>query len=60
MDNLNYCCGKHKIDGVALAQGSLLTVGRRVPLAAHCGAVNADQREVDKRVLGWFTSHDRR
>jgi pimeloyl-ACP methyl ester carboxylesterase len=30
-----------------------------VPLAGHCGAVNADQQEFDKRVLGWFTSLDR-
>jgi dipeptidyl aminopeptidase/acylaminoacyl peptidase len=31
-----------------------------VPLAGHCGAVNADQQGFDKRVLDWFRSHDRR
>jgi uncharacterized protein len=30
-----------------------------VPLAGHCGAVNAAGPEFDTRVLGWFTSHDR-
>jgi dipeptidyl aminopeptidase/acylaminoacyl peptidase len=30
-----------------------------VPHAGHCGAVNADHQEFDRRVLGWFTSHDR-
>jgi uncharacterized protein len=30
-----------------------------VPKAGHCGAVNADGQEFDRRVLGWFTSHDR-
>ena len=29
-----------------------------VPLAGHCGAVNAAGQEFDTRVLGWFTSHD--
>ena len=29
-----------------------------VPLAGHCGAVNAAGREFDARVIGWFTSHD--
>jgi|NGEPerStandDraft_6_1074524.scaffolds.fasta_scaffold19254_2 hypothetical protein len=29
-----------------------------MPNAGGCGAVNADQQEFDKRVLGWFTSHD--
>jgi pimeloyl-ACP methyl ester carboxylesterase len=31
-----------------------------VPLAGHCGAVNAAGQEFDTRVLGWFVSHDRR
>ena len=31
-----------------------------VPLAGHCGAVNAAPQEFDTRVLGWFSSHDRR
>jgi dipeptidyl aminopeptidase/acylaminoacyl peptidase len=30
-----------------------------VPLAGHCGAVNAAGQEFNTRVLGWFTSHDR-
>jgi pimeloyl-ACP methyl ester carboxylesterase len=30
-----------------------------VPNAGHCGAVNADGQEFDRRVLGWFSSHDR-
>ena len=30
-----------------------------VPLAGHCGSVNAAPQEFDTRVLGWFTSHDR-
>jgi hypothetical protein len=29
-----------------------------VPLAGHCGAVNAAGQEFTTRVLGWFTSHD--
>jgi dipeptidyl aminopeptidase/acylaminoacyl peptidase len=29
-----------------------------VPLAGHCGAVNAAGQEFNTRVLGWFTSHD--
>ncbi|MGB9233651.1 MAG: alpha/beta fold hydrolase [Terriglobales bacterium] len=29
-----------------------------VPRAGHCGAVNAAGQEFDRRVLGWFTSHD--
>lgn len=29
-----------------------------VPLAGHCGAVNAAGREFDTRVLGWFRSHE--
>jgi dipeptidyl aminopeptidase/acylaminoacyl peptidase len=29
-----------------------------VPLAGHCGAVNAAAQEFNTRVLGWFTSHD--
>jgi hypothetical protein len=29
-----------------------------VPLAGHCGAVNAAAHEFNTRVLGWFTSHD--
>jgi dipeptidyl aminopeptidase/acylaminoacyl peptidase len=29
-----------------------------VPLAGHCGAVNAAGREFYTRVLGWFRSHD--
>lgn len=29
-----------------------------VPFAGHCGAVNADPSEFDKRVLGWFRSHE--
>jgi dipeptidyl aminopeptidase/acylaminoacyl peptidase len=29
-----------------------------VPLAGHCGAVNAATREFNTRVLSWFTSHD--
>jgi hypothetical protein len=28
-----------------------------VPGAGHCGAVNADHRGFDSRVLGWFSSH---
>jgi uncharacterized protein len=31
-----------------------------VPLAGHCGAVNAAEKEFNTRVLGWFTSHDGR
>jgi dipeptidyl aminopeptidase/acylaminoacyl peptidase len=31
-----------------------------VPLAGHCGAVNAAGQEFNTRVLGWFSSHDRR
>jgi pimeloyl-ACP methyl ester carboxylesterase len=27
--------------------------------AGHCGAVNADGQEFDRRVLGWFSSHNR-
>ncbi len=30
-----------------------------VPLAGHCGALNAAGPEFNTRVLGWFTSHDR-
>jgi dipeptidyl aminopeptidase/acylaminoacyl peptidase len=30
-----------------------------VPLAGHCGAVDVAPQEFNKRVLGWFTSHDR-
>jgi dipeptidyl aminopeptidase/acylaminoacyl peptidase len=30
-----------------------------VPLAGHCGALNAAGPEFDSRVIGWFTSHDR-
>jgi uncharacterized protein len=29
-----------------------------VPLAGHCGAVNAGGQEFNTRVLGWFVSHD--
>jgi len=29
-----------------------------VPLAGHCGAVNAAGQEFDRRVLGWFSAHD--
>jgi uncharacterized protein len=29
-----------------------------VPLAGHCGAVNAAGQEFNARVLGWLTSHD--
>jgi dipeptidyl aminopeptidase/acylaminoacyl peptidase len=29
-----------------------------VPLAGHCGAVNAAEKEFNTRVLGWFASHD--
>jgi dipeptidyl aminopeptidase/acylaminoacyl peptidase len=29
-----------------------------VPLAGHCGAVNAAGQEFDTRVLGWFRSHE--
>jgi len=29
-----------------------------VPLAGHCNAVNADQQEFDRRVLGWLRSHE--
>jgi hypothetical protein len=29
-----------------------------VPGAGHCGAVNADHRAFDSRVLGWFSSHE--
>ncbi|PYU19359.1 MAG: hypothetical protein DMG30_24470 [Acidobacteria bacterium] len=29
-----------------------------VPFAGHCGAVNAAGQEFDRRVLGWFRSHD--
>jgi uncharacterized protein len=29
-----------------------------VPLAGHCGAVNAAGQEFDTRVLGWFRTHD--
>jgi len=34
------------------------TVMWEVPLAGHCGAVNAAGQEFDTRVLGWFRSHD--
>jgi dipeptidyl aminopeptidase/acylaminoacyl peptidase len=27
--------------------------------AGHCGVVNADGQEFDRRVLGWFSSHNR-
>jgi uncharacterized protein len=30
-----------------------------VPLAGHCGAVNAAGQEFNTRVIGWFRSHDR-
>jgi dipeptidyl aminopeptidase/acylaminoacyl peptidase len=30
----------------------------QVPLAGHCGAVNAAGPEFDTRVLGWFHSHE--
>jgi dipeptidyl aminopeptidase/acylaminoacyl peptidase len=30
-----------------------------VPLAGHCGAVNAAGQKFNTRVLGWFSSHDR-